>query len=245
MRDANCCHFPDGRVFHVATGSADSDDIRLPRRSVELVQFDLYEYLEQGFGLNTEFGQLYDEITAKSLASNKAPWPFNVHSFGRIGDALKQMEREPALGAYALEFNEEETVRFGYNPVEHKVELDANGVYIVVGGLGGLGLGVAEWLVHKGAGHVVLVSRSGLPNGIEPEKRYEQLCESLKAEVQAYQLDICNPAEVAIFSERLQSKGRKIRGVVHAAGLLRVSIPPLCYAFTSFFFPGGGGGLSY
>jgi len=38
---------------------------------------------------------------------------------------------------------------------------DANKVYILVGGLGGLGLEVAYWMVTRGAKKLVLVSRSG------------------------------------------------------------------------------------
>lgn len=38
---------------------------------------------------------------------------------------------------------------------------DANKVYILVGGLGGLGLEVAYWMVTRGARKLVLVSRSG------------------------------------------------------------------------------------
>lgn len=41
---------------------------------------------------------------------------------------------------------------------------DANKTYILVGGLGGLGLEVAYWLVTRGAKKLVLVSRSGVKN---------------------------------------------------------------------------------
>lgn len=39
---------------------------------------------------------------------------------------------------------------------------DANKVYILVGGLGGLGQEIAYWLVTRGARKIVLVSRSGM-----------------------------------------------------------------------------------
>jgi hypothetical protein len=40
--------------------------------------------------------------------------------------------------------------------------LDPNATYLVTGGLGGLGLRVARWLVGRGARHLVLVGRRGL-----------------------------------------------------------------------------------
>ncbi len=39
---------------------------------------------------------------------------------------------------------------------------DPNKAYILVGGLGGLGLEVAYWMVTRGARKLVLVSRSGM-----------------------------------------------------------------------------------
>ncbi len=40
-----------------------------------------------------------------------------------------------------------------------------DGSYLVAGGLGGLGLKVARWLADQGARHIVLLGRSGLPEG--------------------------------------------------------------------------------
>ncbi len=43
-----------------------------------------------------------------------------------------------------------------------------DGSYLVTGGLGGLGLSVAGWLAEQGAGHLVLLGRSGAAT---PEQR--------------------------------------------------------------------------
>lgn len=42
--------------------------------------------------------------------------------------------------------------------------------YVIIGGLGGFGLELCQWLVERGARHVVLTSRSGLKTG------YQKLC---------------------------------------------------------------------
>ncbi|GBL99475.1 Fatty acid synthase [Araneus ventricosus] len=42
--------------------------------------------------------------------------------------------------------------------------------YVIIGGLGGFGLELCQWLVERGATHVVLTSRSGLKTG------YQKLC---------------------------------------------------------------------
>lgn len=42
--------------------------------------------------------------------------------------------------------------------------------YVLVGGLGGFGLELANWLITRGAKHIVLTSRSGVRTG------YQSLC---------------------------------------------------------------------
>lgn len=40
-----------------------------------------------------------------------------------------------------------------------------NNSYLIVGGLGGFGLELADWLVQRGARKLILTSRSGVTNG--------------------------------------------------------------------------------
>ncbi|GIY30386.1 fatty acid synthase [Caerostris extrusa] len=46
-------------------------------------------------------------------------------------------------------------------PVINRTYFRNEGMYIIVGGLGGLGLELARWLLSRGAGHVILTSRTG------------------------------------------------------------------------------------
>ncbi len=39
--------------------------------------------------------------------------------------------------------------------------------YVITGGLGGVGISLAQWLVHKGARHLVLTSSRGLRMGLQ------------------------------------------------------------------------------
>ncbi|KAK3363389.1 hypothetical protein B0T25DRAFT_39336 [Lasiosphaeria hispida] len=214
------CVATHGRVFQVVTSSADWSDIRLPRRSFELVRFNLDEHIDRDISLDRDFKEIYEAITVKASRSAQAP-NNHVYSFGHVDEAFKQMERDPALGTYIVEFNKEEDVQIGYSPASSCVALESQGIYIVVGGFGGLGLSIAEWLVEKGAGNIVLVSRSAAPQGGRSTERFNQLRQSANAQVHAYQLDICDAAEVAVFASWLRDTGLKVMGVVHAAGMLR------------------------
>ena len=42
-----------------------------------------------------------------------------------------------------------------------RVEVSGREVYVITGGLGGLGLELSEWLVSRGAKYLVLTSRRG------------------------------------------------------------------------------------
>ena len=42
-----------------------------------------------------------------------------------------------------------------------RVGISGRHVYVITGGLGGLGLELTEWLVSRGAKHIVLTSRRG------------------------------------------------------------------------------------
>ena len=46
-------------------------------------------------------------------------------------------------------------------PSERPVTFRSDGTYLLTGGLGGLGLVLAQWMVERGARHLVLVGRSG------------------------------------------------------------------------------------
>lgn len=52
-------------------------------------------------------------------------------------------------------------------PAIPRTYMDPEKSYILVGGLGGVGLELADWLVKRGAKHLVLTSRSGIKTGYQ------------------------------------------------------------------------------
>ena len=106
----------------------------------------------------------------------------------------------------------------------------AEGTYIITGGIGALGLEVADFLVEKGARRLVLVSRRSLPprgdwenltGSIEAAAQKIKHLENLGATVYVVAVDIGGP----LGSENLKSaldalSLPPILGVVHAAGVL-------------------------
>lgn len=93
-----------------------------------------------------------------------------------------------------------------------------DGTYLITGGLGSLGMATAEWLVSSGAGAVVLLSRRS------PDKDVQQRLEELNrgtARVIAATADVCDRASLDHTITNLPKGLPPVRGVFHAAGVLR------------------------
>jgi NAD(P)-dependent dehydrogenase (short-subunit alcohol dehydrogenase family)/acyl carrier protein len=93
----------------------------------------------------------------------------------------------------------------------------AEGAYLVTGGAGALGLAVAEWLVTRGAGEIVLAGR----RPATPELKATIAAWALRGARVAYAMaDVGDAASV----RRLVTEAEAhwpLRGVFHAAGALR------------------------
>ncbi len=96
--------------------------------------------------------------------------PINREVFKRdnIDKAFRHLSSGQSIGKVLIKIRDEELFEkttLNSKPVKimanTKSWFDSNKVYILVGGLGGLGLEVAYWMVTRGARKLVLVSRSG------------------------------------------------------------------------------------
>nr|ALD82522.1 polyketide synthase [Nannocystis sp. MB1016] len=91
----------------------------------------------------------------------------------------------------------------------------ADGSYVITGGLGGLGLATAAWLVERGARHLVLIGRAGVTSA---EQREAVAALELRgAQVTVARADIAVREQVA---RVLAEVTAPLAGVVHAAGVL-------------------------
>jgi len=88
---------------------------------------------------------------------------------------------------------------------------------LVTGGLGGLGLLVAEWLFEEGARHLVLMGRTEPSD--EAGTRIRKL-EEAGARVVVSRTDVSRETELGELFARVNDTMPPLRGVIHSAGLL-------------------------
>jgi NAD(P)-dependent dehydrogenase (short-subunit alcohol dehydrogenase family)/2-polyprenyl-3-methyl-5-hydroxy-6-metoxy-1,4-benzoquinol methylase/acyl carrier protein len=96
------------------------------------------------------------------------------------------------------------------------------GVYIITGGTGGLGLLTAAVLLEqRHCDKVYLLSRSGsvLPNSAHVWERLEGLAG--QGQVVKLACDVSSASQVADVFDSIRQKGEYIRGIVHSSGVLR------------------------
>ncbi|MBP5971179.1 SDR family NAD(P)-dependent oxidoreductase [Brasilonema sp. CT11] len=93
----------------------------------------------------------------------------------------------------------------------------SDATYLMTGGLGGLGLVIAKWLVEQGARHLVLVGRSG----VQPlaEIKLAELAE-MGAKVTVKQADVTQSEQVAEVLAEIKRSLPPLRGIIHAVGVL-------------------------
>ena len=97
------------------------------------------------------------------------------------------------------------------------LKLRADAAYLVTGGGGALGLHVAQWLVERGARHLVLASRRGRA---DPQvQSVVQSLEALGATTTIMAADVSRAEDVNRLMTAIADLGVPLRGVVHAAGI--------------------------
>ncbi|MFT4042003.1 MAG: type I polyketide synthase [Gordonia sp. (in: high G+C Gram-positive bacteria)] len=95
-------------------------------------------------------------------------------------------------------------------------KVTAEGAYILTGGLGGLGLVMARWLVAGGAGRVVLNGRSA-PNDAQQAALTEL---AAAGDVVYVRGDITTPGVVTELITNAEQTGKTLRGVLHSAAVI-------------------------
>ena len=135
-----------------------------------------------------------------------APLPRTVFPAARAAEAFRYMAQARHTGKIVVT-----------QAVARASRIRSDGTYLVTGGLRGLGLAVADWLVERGARRLVLVGRR------EPGEHARSRIESMVtrgAAVSVERGDVSQEDFVRGVLERIAASASPLVGVIHSAGVL-------------------------
>ncbi|MCP3804304.1 beta-ketoacyl reductase [Allokutzneria sp. A3M-2-11 16] len=133
---------------------------------------------------------------------------------GSVDDLLPELLAPDGENEIALGLSGRRVARLTRREVGTPGEVDWSGTYLITGGLGGLGIGIAEWMAEQGARHIVLLGRT---------ERSLEAVDALRAkgvEVVVAQADVTLRADVARVLADIDRRMPPLKGVVHAAMVL-------------------------
>jgi len=201
-----------GRFVEIGQlGIWDPSRVAAERPDVRYVAFDLDDEEARRPGL---FRSILEELAPRFASGELKPLPHRVFPVEQTGEALRHVGRTERVGKVVVAIAPE-TVR-ACCPSRAGIRGDTT--YLITGGLGGLGLHVARWLVDRGARQLVLTSRRR-PSTPEQSAAIDRLREA-GAEVRVVPADVSRGEAVEHLIGTLRTAPAPLRGVIHAAGVL-------------------------
>jgi thioester reductase-like protein len=181
------------------------------RNNLSYFAIDLGGALETGM-----IGEFLRELRSQFENDRLHPLPYRTYSLGNLKSAFHSMAQGKHIGKVVLNWRGEKVRMHRSNARPLQVRADAT--YLITGGLGGFGLATAEWLVARGARHVVLTSRTGDIN--EEARLAIDRCEAAGAKVRVAISDVSSDPDVARLFADIATGMPPLCGVVHAAMVL-------------------------
>jgi acyl transferase domain-containing protein/NADPH:quinone reductase-like Zn-dependent oxidoreductase/acyl carrier protein/NADP-dependent 3-hydroxy acid dehydrogenase YdfG len=161
--------------------------------------------------------RLLEEVMDLFRAGALTPLPYTVFPSERVVDAFRCMQQARHMGKIVVSLaGAPPNVRLGAADAQPG-RFAHDDTWLVTGGLAGFGLESARWLVERGVGNLVLLSRRGL--GAPGAREAVEELEARGVKILALACDVTDSASLA---EALRQAAElpPIRGVLHAAMVL-------------------------
>ncbi|MGE2817967.1 SDR family NAD(P)-dependent oxidoreductase [Mycobacterium heidelbergense] len=207
------CLAPYGRFVELGKRDLLQDSrlgLRHFLRNLAYYSFDLRQLLlDRPDEVHTELTVLMGRFAARELH----PLPYRVFHPSQTKAAFRHMAAARHVGKLVLAIAERE-----FSVVRAPEPPSVQGTWLITGGLGGLGLAMAEHLVDAGVRHLVLVGRSGVADEQVAAKLADLRQRGAHIDVEA--ADISARAAVAALLHRIELELPPLRGVIHCAMVL-------------------------
>lgn len=151
---------------------------------------------------------LLHQLLADFESGSLKPLPTQEFPIQKAIDAFRHMAQAKHMGKVVITHDLHKKTR-------SVIRDDAT--YLITGGLGGLGLQAANWMVEQGARHIVLVGRSAASD--DAQERIAKWA-SEGAQVIAAQADVNYSEQIADILGNIRETMPPLRGIIHAAGIV-------------------------
>lgn len=197
----------------------DEQQVQSYRADVSYAPFDLREKYHID---STLLPAIFDNLTTAFNEGALKPLPHTVFPMKDVVKTFRLMQQAKHVGKVILSMpalpntlNKKNNANIKVDSDQSDVLIRQDGSYLITGGLGGLGLKAANWLIDEGAQQLILTGRKGA-HSVEIQQLVAEMRQR-GAQVLVVKADISKQQDVANLLEQCP---KPLRGIFHAAGIL-------------------------
>lgn len=186
-------------------------------------------------GVCSAITQEYTHISCQQI-DLLLPVPGGRQEYRLLQQLLKELATTPGTEVVAYRGSDRWVQTFEHVPLSERpaASLRANGVYLLTGGMGGMGLTFAHYLAQQVRARLVLLGRSAFPaedewsrwlashddhDATSQKIRRLRAMQELGAQVLVLQADVSNYQEMQAAAARITERFGPLNGIIHAAGV--------------------------
>ncbi len=156
--------------------------------------------------------QMLAKLRSQFITRELKPLPHKVFTRDNTIAAFRYMQQGKHQGKIIITQDNRSDKREGKQPFAPST----NCTYLITGGMGAIGLEVAQWLITKGVTNLVLLGRSG----VKPELQDKLQKIQENTQVNLIKADVADTNQLAQALLQIESTLPPLRGVIHCAGVI-------------------------
>ncbi|MBF0103396.1 MAG: SDR family NAD(P)-dependent oxidoreductase, partial [Desulfobacterales bacterium] len=193
-----------GRCIEIGKiGILSQSQVHKQRPDVAYFPFDLHKIAQDHSEL---IFSMIHELVENIDKGYWKPLPYTVFPIHQVKDAFRYMAQAKHIGKIVISHSETslQTVK-------------SDGVYVITGGLGSLGLQVSRWLSQKGAKHLVLIEKN------DPSDSARKILDEFQKDgirVRIEKADVTHLQDMKKLIDTIKNSNLHLKGICHLAGIL-------------------------
>jgi len=213
---------PQGRFIEIGKqGIWTKEDVAKVKPSINYSIVDLWQITQNKPEL---IQQMLSHLLPQFTTGKLKPLPYKIFDSNKIIDAFRYMQQGKHHGKIVItSATSNSNCDRVKSPSAHRhnpsisPSITPNSTYLIAGGMGAIGLQVAQWLITKGVKSLVLVGR----NDLKPQ--YQNILPKIQdnTQVNCIKADITDTKQLNQVLQQIKLNLPPLKGVIHCAGITR------------------------